>query len=488
MATRQCSSCNAGLYAVFENVSAGVFRECRFCPEGASCAALSNMTISPRYFAVRDPTTLAVQTYLCGGDRCAANGACGPNRVAAADNPLCGQCLPGHSEWDGSCLACSGVNGALVFGLLVLAWACMLVIHAFAQRSSTSSSLRIAMFFWQVSFLIVGGAVWARWAAFLELNFLAIGSSSGALCPFPVSPHGSLVLQLMGPLLSYALLAVTAGLHGGLRQLLPRTRAWLPPLEPAAYGRTCIALYFFTFNSVTRACLDFFNCATLPSGRYMVALPAVRCDEDAHRALTPLAVLLLAAYAVVVPGFTGHRLRQAQQRRAPESRVWSVVLGPLRAEAFWWSMAQMLARAALVAAAVYLRADDRARFAVFALLSAASALLTSQLQPNRDASDNSWELAAHSALAVLAQSENMEAPEAWPAVLTLGFGAALAFRLGVQSLRRLVSGGPGSRAGVDGADHADHEALGAPHARSPSDHGLSLAGASYVALNDDALS
>lgn len=112
------------------------------------------MTISPLYYATRDPTTLAVDTYLCDGGRCGADFTCGPNRVAAADNPLCGHCLPGHSEWGGTCVACSGVNGGLVLGLVVLAWVCVLVIHGFAQRASTSSSLRIAMFFWQVSFLI----------------------------------------------------------------------------------------------------------------------------------------------------------------------------------------------------------------------------------------------------------------------------------------------------------------------------------------------
>jgi hypothetical protein len=487
VATRQCSSCNAGLYAVFANASAGVFRECRFCPEGASCPALSDMTISPLYYATRDPVSLAVDTYLCDGGRCAADFTCSPNRVAAADNPLCGRCLPGHSEWAGVCMACPSVNGALVFGLLLLAWVCVLAIHGFAQRSSTGSALRIAMFFWQVSFLIAGGAAWARWAAFLELNFLTASSGSGVLCPFPVSPQGSLVLQLLGPLLSFALLAATAALHRGLGQARQRACARLARFEPAAYWRTVITLYFFTFNSVTRACLDFFDCTTLPSGHFMVALPAVRCDEAAYRGLVPLAVFLLLVYAAVAPGFIGFRLREAHRRQALEraeqsefARVWSVMYGPLRAEAYWWSMAQMLARGALVAAAVYLRSSSNARYAVFALLNGVSVVIATHLRPNRSATDNAWELGTLSALALLALSAIMSAPDAWMALLVLGVGAAIAVRLGAQGLRRLVQGGArGTRS------QSAEEPSASPHA----DGGalvMAEGTSAYVPLKDDA--
>ncbi len=447
VATRQCSSCNAGLYAVFDNAMAGVFRECRLCPEGASCPALANMSISPRFYAVRNPVTMEVETFLCDGGRCAADFTCGANRVAAVDNPLCGLCLPGYSEWGGACVACpGGANGGLVLGLLVLAWVCVLVIHGFAQRSSTSSALRIAMFFWQVSFLIVGGAAWARWAAFLELNFFTAGSGFGSVCPFPVSPRGALALRLLGPLLSYALLATTAAVHRGLGRLQLGTR--VARFESAAYWRTAITLYFFTFNSVTRACLDFFNCAALPSGRYVAALPAVRCDEAAYRALTPLAVLLLLAYAVAVPVFIGHRLRSAHGRAFNEdlARVWSVVYGPLREDVLWWGLAQMLARAGLVATAVFARGDAYARHAVTALIVGASLVLATHLRPNRSAGDNAWELGTLAALVLLAQSEIVGARDAWLAVLTLGVGAAMAARLGAQCMRRLAKGRADSEA------------------------------------------
>jgi hypothetical protein len=486
-ATRQCSACLDGLYAVFYDAAARNFSACLPCPEGAQCPSLATMSVSSRYYAVRDPVTMAVETFLCDGGRCAASFTCGANRVAAADNPLCGQCLPGHSEWDGACVACSGANGGLVLGLLLLAWACVLAIHGFAQRSSTSSALRIAMFFWQVSFLVVGGAAWVRWAAFLNFDFFAAGSGSGSVCPFPVSPHGALVLQLLGPLmLPYAMLMATAGLHRGLGQLQRITR--LPRFEATAYWRTCITLYFFTFNSVTRACLDFFNCATLPSGRYMVALPAVRCDEAAYHGLTPLVVVLLAAYAAVVPGLIGYRLHDARRRhrqaaldRSELTRVWSVVYGPLRAEAFWWSMAQMLARTALVAAAVFMRGDDHARYTVFALISVLSLTLVVHYKPNRSADDNCWELCTLAALALLVLSENMRAADAWLATLTLGVDAALAVRLGAQSLRRLAN-----QRSADAGATDERGASRAARYDAPDAGGLTMSSTAYVTLSDEA--
>jgi hypothetical protein len=431
---------------VFENASAGVFRECRFCPAGASCPALADVSTSPLFYATRDPVTLAVDTFLCDGGRCAPNFSCGANRMAAEDNPLCGHCLPGHSEWGGACVACpGGANGGLVLGLLVLAWVCVLAIHGFAQRASTSSALRIAMFFWQVSFLIVGSAAWARWASFLELNvFLTAGSGSGSVCPFPLSPPGALALRLLGPLLLYALLAATAGVHRGLGQLpMPMRRL---RFEAAAYWRTAISLYFYTFNSVARACLDFFNCAALPSGRYVVAVPAVRCDEAAYRGLAPVAVLLLAAYAVAVPGWIGYRVRAAhgQGSDGELARVWSVVYGSLRGGAFWWGLAQMLARAALVATTVYARADASVRYAVVVLINNISLVLVLQLKPNRSAGDNAWELGTLASLALLALSQIMGASDGWLAALTLGVGAAVAVRVCVQSLRRLTKGDSGA--------------------------------------------
>ncbi len=469
-------------------MTAGAFNECRLCPPGTDCPALSNVTISPSHYAVRDPVTLAIETFLCDGGRCAANGACGPNRVAAESNPLCGQCLPGHSEWAGTCLACSGVNWWLLLGLLILACVCTLGLHVVSQRSSSSSALRITMFFWQVSFLIVGSAAWVRWASFLDLNYFTAGSGSGSACPFPVSPHDMLVLRVLGPLLSFALLGFAASLHRGLDVAgLPGRDGpcrRMPPFDPVTYWRTAISLYFFTFNSVTRACLDFFNCASLPGGRFLVALPAVRCDEGAYRGLMLLVVLILAVYTLVAPCFIAARLHGAlrelrttpRKTEASDARegVWSVVYGPLHPHAFWWSLAQMLTRATLVSTAVFLRADDHARCALFALQVGASTVLLLRTQPNVNGSDNEWELGTLAALSVLSLSEIMGLPDAWLALVTLGVGGAVSARLALQMLRRLAV------ARTDDWGGPEHESGRA----SLNDNGdaMPMVGAAYMAL------
>jgi hypothetical protein len=510
-AARQCSSCNAGFYAVFRNASAGVFSECRLCPSGADCPALRNMTISPRYYAVRDAATLAVQTFLCDGSRCAVDGACGPNRVPAEDNPLCGQCLSGYSEWDGACIACPGTNGGLVFGLLLLAWACTLAIHALSQSDSGSGALRVTMFFWQVAFLVLGSAAWVNWANFLDLNFIASGGAGGSsgLCPFPVSPHGMLVLRLLGPLLMFALLAVTAAAHFAVdawRRRLPEGSAatasapcprlqLMLDFEAAQYWRSAIALYFFTFNQVTRQCLSFFDCVTLPSGRYVVALPAVRCDEAGYRTLLPLAVVLLAGYAVVVPTVMVYKVHVhrggAQERRdsVRPDRVWSVVYSPFHAGVQWWGLGQTLLRAALVATTVFLRDDRDARLGIVTLLNGAAALLLALLKPNRRASDNAWELASLAVLQLLALSAIAGVPAAWLAVVTLGTGLAIAARLGAQGLRRLATTRDASAAAVNGASAADDGEDGADGGEDGSRVGVRLRTASvgqgYVQLGGD---
>jgi hypothetical protein len=279
--------------------------------------------------------------------------------------------------------------------------------------------------------------------------------------------------------LPFALLAATAALHRGLEQLQSRVR--LPRFERAAYWRTVVTLYFFTFNSVTRACLGFFNCSSLPSGRYMAALPAVLCDEAAYRGLTPLVVLLLMAYVAAIPGFIGYRLRGAHGRESDGelARVWSVVYGPLRPGVFWWGMAQMLARAALVAAAVFVRGDDDARYAIFALINVFSLVLLMHFKPNRSAGDNAWELGTLLSLVLLALSESMGAVDEWLALLTLGVGAAIAVRLGAQGLRRLATAQRG--------DDADEGSSQRASERVAASDGLPMSAPAYVALEGDAL-
>src|SRR5437868_6590539 len=73
---------------------------CRPCPpQGAVCLlgqiqAEQGWWLSPTQTAAyRCPNTVA----------CGNNGTCGENRVAFAQNPLCGACTPGFNEWRDVC-------------------------------------------------------------------------------------------------------------------------------------------------------------------------------------------------------------------------------------------------------------------------------------------------------------------------------------------------------------------------------------------------
>ncbi len=453
---RQCSDCNAGYYSVFFDAAVGNVSTCSLCPTGVDCAAGSDPRVQAQFYSLRDPVTYALQTFRCEGSRCTGNASCGSNRVAAEQNPLCGLCETGFSEWNGDCVVCPAVNGGLMMGLLLLGWMCVLAVHGFAQRSSTSSALRITLLFWQVALLIVAAAAWARWASFLELNFFT--SFGGSSCPFPASPPGMVVVLILGPLLSYALLLATAMCHrttcrfgqaptpepavneGRVFALLvkivvvaKRCALILPDFDWAAYFRTCIVLYCFTFNSVTRHCLLFFSCEELPTGRYMTSLPAMHCDSASYLTLAPLACLLIVCYALVIPVYIAVKLRAARASgllQEPEYlRWWGVVYGPFQEGALWWGLSQMLFRLLLVAVAVFQWAQDATRLGAFSLIITASLLLVLLIKPNKEAADNAWELAALLALLVLSITRIMDAPDAWLALVTFGMGGATTVRL-----------------------------------------------------------
>jgi hypothetical protein len=293
-----------------------------------------------------------------------------------------------------------------------------------------------------VALLIVGRAEWLRWAAFLDLNFLAAG---GAACPFPIAPEQMLLLLLLGPLLTFGFLLLTAAIHAGLR--LMQQRRLRPPWTPrrfavAPYCRTAVALYFFTLNAVARTSIEVFSCTTLPDGSYMAALPAIRCDSDAHRAVVPLAVVLLLLYALLVPAWLTFKLWSLHERSMladpSVQRWWGVIYAPFRDGAFWWGNLQVVFRASLIAVVVAVPENDPARAGALALLCACFQVLQLMIKPNRSPSDNVWESATLVALLALAILITMEVATVWLALVTLGAGSAVTARMFAQKFRALM--------------------------------------------------
>jgi hypothetical protein len=86
---------------------------------------------------------------------------------SASNNPLCGRCADGFSEWGNECVACSSVNAGLWFFLVLLIWIVVLVYHAISQV--TTGSLRITIYFWQTAILLLGQRSWLDWASSIGL-------------------------------------------------------------------------------------------------------------------------------------------------------------------------------------------------------------------------------------------------------------------------------------------------------------------------------
>ncbi len=291
------------------------------------------------------------------------------------------------------------------------------------------------MYFWQVSLLTVGSAAWVRWASFLDLNFLTAGGKSS--CPFPASPETTFVVILLSPLFVFVLLGITALIHQRVyKEAQTRVPAWpwriVSEYRLSSYWRTTLSLFSYTFNIVTRQCLDFFNCTTLPSGSFMVSLPGVRCDSAAYRGVMPLVVILLMLYllipvSIVVKLFIAHTRGTLDHKAMME--WWGGLYQAFRKNRFWWSQAQTMVRLGLVTIVVFLYDNNSARLGLLSIINLGTVVLLLLLRPNQEPLDNMFELLAYVALAVLSNSTAMNANDAWLAFLTIGVGLTITGRL-----------------------------------------------------------
>jgi hypothetical protein len=81
---------------------------------------LSSHKCLPGYCSACANTTAPADVRVVGG---AVLSCCSANRPDAADNPLCGRCLPRHVLFgDGLCVECAEVNGPLLFFVIFATW------------------------------------------------------------------------------------------------------------------------------------------------------------------------------------------------------------------------------------------------------------------------------------------------------------------------------------------------------------------------------
>lgn len=109
---------------------------CDACPDGTSCIN-GQVDVLAGFYVKTDETTGHMTSVACSS-RCLAGGQCAANRVGAADNPLCGQCVSGYSEWGGHCVKCETTRWGVLVGLALLALAFTMVFHLVSQTSSAT--------------------------------------------------------------------------------------------------------------------------------------------------------------------------------------------------------------------------------------------------------------------------------------------------------------------------------------------------------------
>jgi WW domain len=135
-------------------------------------------------------------------DACPGGNDCGPNRMPASENPLCGACLPGYEESGGECIACSETNGGAVFGLLILVLVLVQIFHFVSQ--GTSAYIGVLAYFVQTVILLIGSQTNAGLATVLsifDLNIIA--ATSGSSCVISMSESSRVVSGFFGPLVAF---------------------------------------------------------------------------------------------------------------------------------------------------------------------------------------------------------------------------------------------------------------------------------------------
>jgi hypothetical protein len=141
--------------------------QCRQCPAGGVCPGQGVVHAREGYFLAQQPGG-EIRSFQClssnqcvGGLQCLndtdgeAKGlvtCCGQNRFSGNDNPMCGQCLPGHSEWGGKCVPCAQPNIPILLLYISGAFVFMVLFHAVSQ--STRADTRLFFYFVQMMVII----------------------------------------------------------------------------------------------------------------------------------------------------------------------------------------------------------------------------------------------------------------------------------------------------------------------------------------------
>ncbi len=124
-----CTVCDDGKYMVQPTTGASY---CADCPLNANCVPTADPPVIAHtdYFLTRNAQTSTLSTIRCNVLSC-VNGECAAGRVNVSQNPLCGQCLDGYSEYDNTSVVASFSSfaaSALSVCMLCVLYVCVLCV------------------------------------------------------------------------------------------------------------------------------------------------------------------------------------------------------------------------------------------------------------------------------------------------------------------------------------------------------------------------
>lgn len=286
---RGCSDCIRGVeYNIFPND-----HPCLPCPESSKATCVADQVLWNNGFWASFDAIGAVAMYDCDPQLCRGSGTCAPNRDPTS--VLCGECLPGYSEWNRVCLPCPDASPGLIVGVIATMLAVAVVVYLLAQNASGLA--RTFVNCTQMMILIV----FPVQIPVLSFLTFAVVSPSTSRCPFPrssievfLTDLGAVPVVLLLGLVVFCVLRMVH--HVCLRKRAQQIGI-LPMLDGLtsrhSFYRFVSSLLIFGYQLLASVCTAFFNCRQIGTAWVVFQEPSISCSSDAYRGWAPLFGLLL---------------------------------------------------------------------------------------------------------------------------------------------------------------------------------------------------
>ena len=233
----ECHVCDLNQYLVPVGESSAKCHECLSPLEAQCLSDGSIVSASAASFLLVDQAAATVSSAVCYSGRCLPgeqcldyeHGAvrieltglrvincCSAHRLPASENPLCGQCEDGYSEWNGACALCdwSHVSVGLVVGAVLLAVMAVWALHRL-PNDRHSGTVGILLYFTQTTLLFCSNQQLSQLLGVVNFDPFSDGRGRGAAsddqsghCFLPLSPLGKLLLRGSTPFFAALLLGL----------------------------------------------------------------------------------------------------------------------------------------------------------------------------------------------------------------------------------------------------------------------------------------